>query len=87
MIKPKAIKSEIDEEDPWEDDNEDYENDEDRPGFESEPDLIEEEVGEDLKDKSKAQINKERLNTRKRELFSTTLVYLKNGMEENYEME
>jgi len=39
------------------------------------------------KDKSKAAINKEKNNYRKRELYSTVMVYLKNGMDENYEMD
>ena len=58
VIKPKNMKSDIDEEDPKDDDNGYYENEEDRPGFESEPDLPleEEENLDDGKDKSRSAI-------------------------------
>lgn len=89
VIKPKNLKTEIDEEDPKDDDNEDYENEEDWPGFESEPDYPDEDIEqvEDGRDKSWSAINKEKFNTRKREFYYTLMVYLKNQMDENYEMD
>lgn len=89
VIKAKNLKQEIDEEDPKDDDNDDYENEEDRPGFESEPDLPieDEDQGEECRDKSRSAINKEKNNCWKREFYKTTFVYLKNHMDENYEMD
>lgn len=88
MIKPKTFKQDQDDEDGrGDEDDEDYENDEDRPGYESEPEAIEIEDEGQEKEKSKSVIAKEKQNNRKREIYNTEMVYLKNGMDEAYEMD